>query len=697
MGQTQIQPKTDPLRAFAAGAFTKDHQRPIPLISTEFDVEITGRLVIVATRRVFRNAEEDSIEATITFPVPVHAVLFELEAKIGERIVNAKTQRKREARASYEDAITRGKTSVLHEEVLRGVHMLSVANIAPGMEISVSSTWVSALNYVGNRGQVRIPLSVGDIYGRAPLADTDDFLTGGPPAQADIIVRCTNGHAHIASAQLIDGRARVPMNRPIDLVIEEADQVELRGVAADGRDVCLHIMPEVNLTDGLNVAIIVDHSGSMETQCRGEPQTLSKHQAVVAGLTSLANELGDGDIADLWEFSGNFANIGSVGANPGEADNQSANRAQLLNLVKKLSAPTGGTEIGRALNGVLGASAAPDILLITDGNSHAIEIQQLSRLGRRITVVLIGEDSLEANVGALAAQTGGGIYVASDTDIALILSAALESLRIPFELPKQIENQPTEIDVLRGRTRIRASWGEAAPHAQQDRLARAVSVFAASLALPAMEEDEATLLAEQEGFVNHLTSLVLVDEVGGTVDGIPATRRIALTHMHDMSLSSPMDVIIPSADIDMPAFYRADVFCETSSEIDWMSVRSSEKRIRKPASLFERISSRASAARLSLIEIARMIEWGAAPTKLVNGNLSGLPIQVIDLIKITAAQHDVIVMASSLGIDSIILVIGAMARSQSSQDRSAERISRAIFANQSDPALVRLVAQLGLI
>jgi hypothetical protein len=39
----------------------------------------------VTTTRRFRNAEEASIEAAITFPVPVHATLFDLAARIGER------------------------------------------------------------------------------------------------------------------------------------------------------------------------------------------------------------------------------------------------------------------------------------------------------------------------------------------------------------------------------------------------------------------------------------------------------------------------------------------------------------------------------------------------------------------------------------------------------------------------------------
>ena len=55
----------------------------------------------------------------------------------------AKAQRKNMARETYESALERGKTSVLHEEVLRGVHMLSVGHIPPGAEKPFSESDMS--------------------------------------------------------------------------------------------------------------------------------------------------------------------------------------------------------------------------------------------------------------------------------------------------------------------------------------------------------------------------------------------------------------------------------------------------------------------------------------------------------------------------------------------------------------------------
>ncbi|MDP1965441.1 MAG: VIT domain-containing protein, partial [Reyranella sp.] len=82
----------DPLAAFMAGAFVAETRRPVPLVSTAFAVSIDAGLAVVETTRRFHNVEDESIEATITFPVPVHAVLFSLKARIGERLLTARAE-----------------------------------------------------------------------------------------------------------------------------------------------------------------------------------------------------------------------------------------------------------------------------------------------------------------------------------------------------------------------------------------------------------------------------------------------------------------------------------------------------------------------------------------------------------------------------------------------------------------------------
>ena len=73
----------------------------------------------------------------MTFPVAFDAVLTKLSARVDGRELVAVAQRCDVARETYEKALDRGKLSVLHEEKMRGVHVLSVGNLGPGKDVEV--------------------------------------------------------------------------------------------------------------------------------------------------------------------------------------------------------------------------------------------------------------------------------------------------------------------------------------------------------------------------------------------------------------------------------------------------------------------------------------------------------------------------------------------------------------------------------
>jgi hypothetical protein len=682
-------PRTiDPLGAFIAGAFTVEAHRPIPLVSTRFDVEIDGGLATVATKRVFRNDEGESIEATITFPVPVHAVLFGLEARIDGRVVKARAQRRTLAREAYEDAIERGKAAVLHEEVLRGVHMLSVAHLGPGAQIEVSSTWVSALSFVGDRGQIRIPLTVGDIYGRSGLPDSDDLLLGGPVQTADVFIRCNNGVVNLLGAHLDDGHAHVALNAPIDLIVTQAVDKELRGLAADGREVTLRITPHRGGDTALNVAVLIDHSGSMGSACSDQARSITKHQAIVRGLKSMAQRLGEADIIDLWEFDTQLAHIGSSRDTAEKAPRKEHGRQRLLDLIARLTGPAGGTEIGAALSGTIAASDARDVLLITDGKSHALDVQTLAQMGRRITVALVGEDSLEANVGYLAALTGGDIFVAAGAEITDVLNTAIGTLRAPFEQPHPIDASLDRVRVARGNALLEAEWRPTTQPVIDALQNRSVAAMAASLALPALDEERAAQLAETEGLVTHLTSLVLVDEAGEAQEGVPATRKIALPR--------PSTAYVAMCRTNAGPAELPDEFALRSQSTPRWSRRGSGAALTvgRCVPVNERVNQHIDPT--SLPKIGSRIDWDISPNHLLAGDLSALDPQDAWLIERAAALPEAIALAKQMKINPIVLVVALIARSQSRRNRSAARIAKAIFGDGFTDELRSIAGKLGL-
>lgn len=231
-------PVVDPLRRFALPS-------PIPLVHTKIDVRICGGLALVTTERLFRNAERSSIEATVTCPVPVHATLVRLTARIGARELVAVALARDAARDTYEEAIDRGTTTVLHEEVLRGVHQLCVGHVPPGTELAVCSTWVDALSKHAKGALLRIPITVGEIYGRSPLACSDDLVHGPVLHRADLTVRCDHGAVHLGDRVLAGESVRVTLDRPIDLLITGSgwEPRTVQGLLAGGRLVGVSITP----------------------------------------------------------------------------------------------------------------------------------------------------------------------------------------------------------------------------------------------------------------------------------------------------------------------------------------------------------------------------------------------------------------------------------------------------------------------
>src|SRR5262249_5484706 len=121
--------------------------------------------------------------------------------------------------------------------------MLSVGHIPPAAEIEVSATWTMTLTNIGGRGHLRIPLTVGHVYGRSGLPDSDDLVHGGPRQTGRLTVSCVDGQVSLHGGSLQNGEACIGLDAPIDLEVSAWTPREMTGRAADGRKVALRIGP----------------------------------------------------------------------------------------------------------------------------------------------------------------------------------------------------------------------------------------------------------------------------------------------------------------------------------------------------------------------------------------------------------------------------------------------------------------------
>jgi hypothetical protein len=692
----------DPLAHYLEAIFRRDDRKPVPLTATHIDVTIRGGLAVVTTQRTFRNTEEKSIEATMTFPVPVDATLCTLTANINGRVLHAVARARSKATKAYEAAVAGGKSAILHQELLKGLHMLSVGHVRPGGEIAVTDTWTAPLSFLDEIPRLRIPTTVGEIYGRSPLSPPDDLVTGGIVQEATVRIACSDGTATLLHAgPMVDGRFQVVLDAPIDIVIAGWSQRKLTGVAADGRQVVLDIAPAPAVDASLDLHVLFDRSGSMSTQATSYSElSASKFDLAKAGLiAAIRHHLRPSDRIRLWQFDDYVDHLGEATGSDCEA------------LVQHLDGPRGGTEIGRAFDTVLasgGASGkAKNALIMTDGLSWAFEPEKLARASMRVTAVLIGEDASEAAIGHLAGLTGGQVFTATGSDAAGALAAALDAARIPQRQPETLPDKPRSVEALRRGARIAASWG-AKGEGHPSPAARQIGATAAMLAIPQMRKAAAEKLAEAEGIVCHLTSLVLVDEAGERHEGLPATRKVEL----------PAPRVSAAPSLGEPALFKRRMGRRLNEEAPEIAERrrreeenrraceesSSRGRVRvdlpsrsngAAAPCAPQPSSR-SRPSVSLHRLIGRIDWDADPEALRHGDLTGLPADVTAAIAYAVQLPEIVALARTLAVDPAIVVIGLMARAARGHSRSAGRLADTLLRRSAAKDIDAGAAALGL-
>lgn len=480
------------------------------LTATSYTVEVRSGLAFVQMTRKFENKEAKPIEAILTFPVPYEAAVTRIATVIDGRKLVGQAQPKAKARETYEAAIDDGKAAILHEQLLKGLHMVSVANVKPGSHIEVVANFVVPVGMVGSTGKVRLPLTVGQIYGNLPMQDSDRLLTGGPAQFADVTVK-------VPTKARLNGRAidetvqRVSLGAVIDIDIENHQLKPLTTAAKDGRVVTVSFETLPDRQEGIEIDLLLDASGSM---AEIDSAKKVKWDAMIEALTRVeALGLRDDDKVNLWVFASSLRYEGI------------ATKKDLSERVRRISFDRGSTELDSALQQVSSSREGANILVITDGRAGELNVERLLARGSRVTAVLLGGDALEANISHMAAVSGGQTFISFGPETERDIAAAINSMGSLASALPVATSRPGKVTKNIGGVAITAKWTASKKSYEET---EGVSAFAAYLALSGMTEDSAAIFSAEEGLVSHLTSIVLVDEAGEAVDGIPVQRKIAL-------------------------------------------------------------------------------------------------------------------------------------------------------------------------
>ena len=154
----------------------------LPLKSTSAGVNIAGVIADVVVTQTYKNEGRNPIEAIYVFPASTRAAVYAMKMTIGERVIEAKIERKDEARKDYEEAKNNGQSASLLEQERPNVFTMNVANIMPGDMIKVELKYTEILVPEDRVYRFVYPTVVGPRYSSnsGEIASSNDNWNANP-------------------------------------------------------------------------------------------------------------------------------------------------------------------------------------------------------------------------------------------------------------------------------------------------------------------------------------------------------------------------------------------------------------------------------------------------------------------------------------------------------------------------------------
>jgi Ca-activated chloride channel family protein len=148
----------------------------VPLKKTWAEIDVAGVIAAVKVHQVFENTGGKPIEAIYVFPASTRAAVHAMRMRIGARTIEARIERKAEARAQYDAAKQAGKRASLLEQQRANVFTTSVANIMPGDRIEVELDYSELLVPDHGTYELVYPTVVGPRYTGGANPQSDQWM-----------------------------------------------------------------------------------------------------------------------------------------------------------------------------------------------------------------------------------------------------------------------------------------------------------------------------------------------------------------------------------------------------------------------------------------------------------------------------------------------------------------------------------------
>lgn len=139
-----------------------------PLLRTDISAEIAGDLATVAVVQTFANPGTTPLDATYLFPLDDRAAVYRMTMAVGDEVIDARIAERAAARAAFDRAKSEGRNAALLEQHRPNMFTQSVANLMPGVPITVTLRYVQTVPRVDGTYELVVPLVVGPRYEPGP-------------------------------------------------------------------------------------------------------------------------------------------------------------------------------------------------------------------------------------------------------------------------------------------------------------------------------------------------------------------------------------------------------------------------------------------------------------------------------------------------------------------------------------------------
>jgi len=431
--------------------------------------EVSGLVARVWVRQTFLYQGAEPVEGLYQYPLPPEAAVDSLTVTLDDRRIVGEIREREKARRDYEQARSEGRRAALVEQEKANLFTTSVANIEPGIPITVEIAYQQTLRFESGQFEWRVPFAMTPRYtpeghdgspGPAPLAEDCDC--GRAPTRAEIDVRLNAAWtvADLSSPShkltvLDDGDAfrigvapDAAMNGDFILrwtpLVERQVSTSVYTETFAGEDYALVLFVpglQPRPASSREVIFVIDTSGSMQGESIRQART-----ALIAALGGLR----PADRFNVIQFNSAteslFPESVAAGAWP---------RGQAENYIRHLQAD-GGTEMRPALMAALAAPARAgflrQVIFITDG-AVANESELFALISRHLGEARLFTIGIGAAPNRLfmerAARAGRGsaTYVGDTAEVSARMQALFEKLSMPVLTDVRIDSGGRDVIV----------------------------------------------------------------------------------------------------------------------------------------------------------------------------------------------------------------------------------------------------------